>query len=297
VNGTGTHRIGPIHQRPQNVTDVLCRELGAAHPDGALRQIRTMKRVLRTHYLAQKRLERYGVNSTMDAAGHIATLREKVDAERSAREAQARANVQTLDAALKVLHRAQGRLHELARSRTASDGKADSTAADSTAAVSTGAPDAGAASAKTADGSDRITLEDLRRRFVEGTGPDLTRASDPNAQAPSEHDPQPAATGDLDAAPGIAALEAFDTVVSELDELRLELWVEAGEPDPEAASTATSGINDLLDQIQDDVESLTNENEMLRRECQRLQKRQSSMRSELKQRLQRIEKLETQLSE
>jgi len=287
VNGTGTHRIGPIHQRPQNVTDVLCRELGAAHPDGALRQIRTMKRVLRTHYLAQKRLERYGVDSTMDAACHIATLREEVDAERSAREAQARANVRTLDAALEVLHRAQGRLHELARSRSTCEGGADATAA----------PDAGAVNTKTANDSDRITLEGLRRRFVEGTGPDPTHTSAPKAQATSEHSPQPETTDDLTAAPGIAALEAFDTVVSELDELRLELWVEAGQPDPESSSTATSGINDLLDQIQDDVESLANENEMLRRECRRLEKRQSSMRLELKHRLQRIEMLEAQLSE
>lgn len=286
MNGTGTHRIGPIHQRPQNVTDVLCRELGAAHPDGALRQIRTMKRVLRTHYLAQKRLERYGVGSTMDAAGHIATLREQIDAERSAREAQARANVRTLDAALEVLHRAQDRLHELARRRTPDQGDAD-------------AGRTGTQKTTAADDSGRITLDDLRRRFVGDPRTDgrASNADAQNADVRGEHDTPPDASSDLDAAPGIAALEAFDTVVSELDELRLELWVEAGEPDPEASSTATSGVNDLLDRIQDDVESLTNENEMLRRECRRLRERQSSMRSELKRRLQRIKRLEAQRSD
>lgn len=115
MNGTGAHRIGPIHQRPQNVTEVLCRELGAAHPDGALRQIRTMKRVLRTHYAAQKRLERYGVDSSMNAASKIESLRSQLTAVQSAREARARANVETLDAALDVLQRARTRLRALAR--------------------------------------------------------------------------------------------------------------------------------------------------------------------------------------
>jgi chromosome segregation ATPase len=293
VNGTGTHRIGPIHQRPQNVTDVLCRELGAAHPDGALRQIRTMKRVLRTHYLAQKRLERYGVDSTMDAAGHIARLREHIDAERSAREAQARANVQTLDAALQVLHRAKDRLQELARTRKPDSGEA---------AREAPATDTDARTTDAAEDSARITLDDLRRRFVADTGTDTAPNSSAHAQkrggqGAAEFDTSPEAARDLDAAAGIAALEAFDTVVSELDELRLELWVEAGEPDPEQSSTATSGINDLLDRVQDDVESLMNENKMLRRECRRLQQRQSTMRSELKRRLQRIEALQAQQSD
>lgn len=115
MNGTGAHRIGPIHQRPQNVTEVLCRELGAAHPDGALRQIRTMKRVIRTHYAAQKRLERYGVDSSMNAASKIESLRSQLTAVQSAREARARANVETLDAALDVLQQARTRLRELAR--------------------------------------------------------------------------------------------------------------------------------------------------------------------------------------
>ncbi len=257
-----------------------------------------MKRVLRTHYLAQKRLERYGVDSTMDAAGHIATLREQVDAERSAREAQARANVQTLDAALEVLHRAQDRLHELARSRTTGhDRTSGHDDADFTATLDADAADTGTADTGTTDTADRITLDDLRRRFVEGAGADETDATASNVQATGEHHAKPEATGDLSAAPAIVALEAFDTVLSELDELRLELWVEAGEPDPADASTATSGINDLLDQIQDDVESLSNENEMLRRECRRLQKRQMSMRSELKRRLQRIETLKAQVSD
>lgn len=258
VNGTGAHRIGPIHQRPQNVTEVLCRELGAAHPDGALRQIRTMKRVLRTHYVAQKRLERYGVDSSMNAASKIESLRSQLDAVQSAREARARANVETLDAALDVLQQARSRLRDLARTPEATQ--------DSNPGTN---PDA----------------KDRHAQSGDGSTPDGGTTSDYAAPPGSEHPETSRETGD--ASPDLATLEAFDTVVSELDELRLELWVEAGEPDPEE-NEATSGINRLLDRLQNELESVSAENEKLRAECRRLRRSQSSMAAELKRRIQRI---------
>ena len=208
-----------------------------------------MKRVLRTHYLAQKRLERYGVDSSMDAAGCIATLREQIEAERAAREAQARANVQTLDDALEILHRAQNRLHELARS-----------------------PELDEPPASTQNGPEHVTLRDLRRRLSDASASSKTEA--PTTQRPSAdvNSVQRTAMNDASSASGITELETFDTVVSELDELRLELWVEAGEPDPDTNAT-TSEINDLLERIQDEVVSLSTENKKLRRECHRLQQR------------------------
>ena len=230
-----------------------------------------MKRVLRTHYLAQKRLERYGVDSSMDAAGCIATLREQIEAERAAREAQARANVQTLDAALEVLHHAQNQLHELARS-----------------------PESEEPPTSTQGGPDPSTLGGLRRRISDASAPNKAEA--PTTTSADASGAQSTEVKDTGSTSGITALDTVDTVVSELDELRLELWVEAGEPDPDANST-TSDINGLLEQIQDEVASLSAENKMLRRECRRLQNRQSSMRNELKHRLKRIRRLEARSSD
>ncbi|HHP7237090.1 hypothetical protein [Longibacter sp.] len=225
MNGTDRHRIGPAHRRPQNVTDVLCRELGAGHPDGALRQIRTMKRILRTHYRAQKQLERYGVESTMDAASQIDRLRQSVDAERAARRQQARANVETLDAALDVVRVARRRLNEMARTPV-----------------------------------------------TEGGGPEDT----------AHHSAGPET---------FPMLRAFDTVLRNLDELRLELWVEAGQPDP-GESDASSSIDHLLDRLQEEMERLTDENQSLRDECASLKRQNDGLSARLRDGLDRIAELE-----
>lgn len=226
VNATGTHRIGPVNRRPQNVTEVLCRELGAGHPDGALRQIRTMKRVLRTHYQAQKRLERFGVDSSMEAAGRLADLREQLAEEREVRRRQAQANVDTLDAALDVLRDARKRLDNLARAPA----PASNTLASNNNATET-------ASSQTSSG------------------------------------PARAAKGDTDR---VAALDAFDTVTNQLDELRLELWVEAGEPDPDE-SDAADGVSCLLDRLQADMARLSSENRRLHREVSHLRRQQAEL--------------------
>jgi hypothetical protein len=79
------------------VTEVLCREVGAAHPDGALRQIRTMKRLLRDHYRVQQRLERYGVESLDDAVGRIAALSRQLAAHRARERRQAERRLSAIE--------------------------------------------------------------------------------------------------------------------------------------------------------------------------------------------------------
>ena len=223
MTSNGTSRIGPANRRPQNVTEVLCNELGAAHPDGALRQIRTMKRVLRKHYEAQKRLERFGVDTAMDAADTMADLRARLQVEREQWRERARANVQTIDAALDALDTARERLRTLAR--PAEEIESDSAESDR-------------ASSGTRDSAD-APLPSPGDAF----GPPTDAVSDRSADS----------------------LNVFDAVTKELDELRLELWLEAGQPDD-----ADSGVDALLDRLYDRVQALSEENEALRDEISRL---------------------------
>ena len=101
---------------PQTVSDVLCREVGARHPDGALQQIRTMKRVLRSHYRAQKRLEAFGVNGVTEAVTHLTALRARIDALKAQQKKQAQAHVDAADEALQALQTARETLRANARS-------------------------------------------------------------------------------------------------------------------------------------------------------------------------------------
>jgi hypothetical protein len=184
-----------------------------------------MKRVLRKHYEAQKRLERFGVDTVMDAAASMADLRARLDLEREQRRERARANVRTIDAALEALDTARERLRTLAR-------PADEIASDS-------AP-----------------------------GPDPA-GNDATSPDTAEHD---AAGHDTSPPPGNASpersadsLDVFDAVTKELDELRLELWLEAGQPDD-----ADSGVDAVIDRLHDRVQTLSEENEALRAELSRL---------------------------
>lgn len=85
---------------PRSVTDVLCREVGAHHPDGALKQIRTMKRLLRSHYRVQQRLEEYGVERLGDAVSHIADLTQRLDAARTRQRQRARRRLTVIETLL-----------------------------------------------------------------------------------------------------------------------------------------------------------------------------------------------------
>lgn len=100
------------HSRPQTVSEVLCREVGAAHPDGALKQIRTMKRLLRSHYVAQRRLERYGVSGVSEALETIEALRTEVRRLKAERRNAARAAAHDLRDALDAVDRLTAWLHE-----------------------------------------------------------------------------------------------------------------------------------------------------------------------------------------
>lgn len=82
---------------PRSVTEVLCREVGAAHPDGALKQIRTMKRLLRDHYRVQQRLDRYGVEGLSEAVSRIATLSRQLEAYRTQERRRAERRISTIE--------------------------------------------------------------------------------------------------------------------------------------------------------------------------------------------------------
>lgn len=116
---------------PQEVTEVLCREVGARHPDGALRQIRTMKRLLRSHYRVKQRLERYGVDGLSDAVTHIADLHRQVRQYREQQRENALDRMEVLDDLMDAFNAMQRRLR--ARPETASDSPTDTSASSADA--------------------------------------------------------------------------------------------------------------------------------------------------------------------
>jgi chromosome segregation ATPase len=107
----------------QKVMEVLCREVGTSHPDGALRQIRTMKRLLRSHYRVKQRLERYGVDSLSDAVSHIADLHRQVRQYREQQRENALDRMEVLDDLMDAFDAMQRRLR--ARPDAASDSARD----------------------------------------------------------------------------------------------------------------------------------------------------------------------------
>lgn len=198
-----------MSSRPQTVSEVLCREVGAKHPDGALQQIRMMKRVLRSHYRIQRQLERFDIHGLGDAVNHIAALRTRVESLLARQTQQAKANVEAADAALDTLADARERLRKKARSRE--------------------------------------DIEDI------------------------DED-----TDDVPA-PSTSNLEIVDEVQAQLDELRLELWMErdteATDAHTEAYGDAPSGTHaaDPLTQLAGRLRSTTQENDTLQEENRRLQ--------------------------
>jgi len=203
---------------PRSVTDVLCREVGARHPDGALKQIRTMKRLLRSHYRVQQRLEEYGVESLEDAVSHIAGLTRKLDAARKQQRRRARRRLTVIETLLEKV--------ELLRRSASAD-----------------APPAGTAEASLSD-----------------------------------------------------ALDLVEALTTELNELRLELWLhQSGEDDrdaPDSAATQAPALLDRLtdtlrtartvvDRLQDDRAALRAENKRLQQEVDRLRRTVQEQQSRL----------------
>mgnify|MGYP006269309261 FL=1 len=199
-----------MSSRPQTVSEVLCREVGAKHPDGALQQIRMMKRVLRSHYRIQKQLERYDIHGLGDAVNHVAALRTRVESLVERQKKQARANVAAADEALHALDNARARLR---------------------------------AKAKSAD----------------------------------EIDDVPAPTSDL---------AIVDAVQAQLDELRLELWMERDEEATDAHTDAYgdapagTDASDPLAQLAERMRSTKEEKEAVQEENDHLREQVTSLTQE-----------------
>lgn len=209
---TDTSSSGP--GPPRTVSAVLCREVGAQHPDGALKQIRTMKRLLRSHYRVKQRLEDYGVESLEDAVSHIATLTQRLERTRQRQRERARRRLTVIEALLDKM--------ELVRTQS--------------------------------------------------IGP--TDAPPSSSEAPiSEPEPSPLQE----------ALDLVEALSSELNELRLELWLHQSEdaeenPSGPAATNLLGRLEDaltdttqLIDRLQRDREALKAQNTHLQRKVERLQ--------------------------
>jgi hypothetical protein len=238
----------PGGRPPRTILEVLCREVGAAHPDGALKQIRTMKRLLRSHYHNQQRLQRWGLDGLSDAVQKLHDMREKIDALRTARRRRAEANVAALDEALSVLESARRRLKErAAEPLPAETGRADASA--TAADASNGLPQDDVDTALRAVRAVRGELDEMRMELwaVETNGHRSSDASEENTSVKnaSGDGPSEAVSDAETTVPGGAAQELLDRLAGWLDERR-----EA----PDAAdSTAPSEPDDpssLLQRLQ-----------------------------------------------
>jgi hypothetical protein len=206
-----------------------------------LKQIRTMKRLLRSHYHNQQRLQRWGLDGLSDAVQKLHDMREKIDALRTARRRRAEANVAALDEALSVLESARRRLKErAAEPLPAETGRADASA--TAADASNGLPQDDVDTALRAVRAVRGELDEMRMELwaVETNG---HRSSDASEKNVSEADA--AEAGPETTVPGGAAQELLD---------RLAGWLGERREAPDAAdSTAPSEPDDpssLLQRLQ-----------------------------------------------
>lgn len=215
--------------RPRSITDVLCREVGAPHPDGALRQIRTMKRLLRSHYRVQQRLEQYGVESLEDAVSRIADLTQQVERMRTRQRQRARQRLTIIESLLAQMN---------------------------------------------------------SLRFEASS-----RASLPNSGSPSASESPSAALQ--------TALDLVDALATELDELRLDLWVYQSDDPTSSASEPDTTTDDLLGRLNESLQTaqqtitrLHKEHKALQEENDRLQRETKRLRQTVQKQQQRIEQLE-----
>jgi hypothetical protein len=181
-----------------------------------LKQIRTMKRLLRSHYHNQQRLQRWGLDGLSDAVQKLHDMREKIDALRTARRRRAEANVAALDEALSVLESARRRLKErAAEPLPAETGRADASA--TAADASNGLPQDDVDTALRAVRAVRGELDEMRMELwaVETNG---HRSSDASEKNVSEADA--AEAGSETTVPGGAAQELLDRLAGWLGEQR-----------------------------------------------------------------------------
>jgi FtsZ-binding cell division protein ZapB len=265
-----------MSSRPQTVSEVLCNEVGANHPDGALQQIRTMKRVLRSHYRAQRRLEAFGVNGVGDSVTHITALRSRIDTLRDDHKRRARANVAAADEALDTLEAARQRLRDKARSWNDLVDAAPPPDAAETPSASRSAFPSGAA---------------LSGAVPSGAVP--SHASPPSDSSPASHTSE--------AAPlSRSGLAIVRSVRAQIEELRLELWAERTPDDPAAAHGRAGSVlappnADLLDQLAERLRHLKHTVRSLRKQNDQLQQTTDDLRGENQQLRSRIQTLESRL--
>jgi len=206
---------------PRTVSAVLCREVGAQHPDGALKQIRTMKRLLRSHYRVKQRLEDYGVESLEDAVSHIATLTQRLERIRRRQRERAQRRLTVIEALLDKM--------DLLRSGTA--------------------------------------------------------GADEAPTPPNEESPLPLQK----------ALDLVDALSTELNELRLELWLQQtddAETDESSADALLDQLGSLLTETSEMVNRLRREQRALRRENDQLQQEVTRLQETVDQQQAHIDALE-----
>jgi hypothetical protein len=191
----------PGGRPPRTILEVLCREVGAAHPDGALKQIRSMKRLLRSHYHNQQRLQRWGLDGLGDAVREVKRLQTTVRDVRTTQRQRAAANVAALDDALEVLESARQQLRERATAPPAAVGTE----------AATDPPEQEGAAQKTPP-------------------PGAPVREEPDREAPGEKAPGQEAPGQAPV-PEAPVQEEMDTALriirsvrAEVEEMRLELW-------------------------------------------------------------------------
>jgi DNA repair exonuclease SbcCD ATPase subunit len=211
TRSTDASSTGP--EAPRTVSAVLCREVGAQHPDGALKQIRTMKRLLRSHYRVKQRLEDYGVESLEEAVSHIATLTRRLERTRERQRERARRRLTVIEALLDK-------------------------------------------------------MDGLRSQATGPAAPNTAPDTAPAGEAPP---------------PLKEALDLVEALSAELNELRLELWLqESADAAEEASGSAAAALLDrldealtdttqLLDRLRRDRRALREQNTQLQRTVERLQ--------------------------
>lgn len=213
---------------PRSVTAVLCREVGAQHPDGALKQIRTMKRLLRSHYRVKQRLESYGVESLEEAVSHIATLTQRLERTRQRRREQAQRRLTVIEALLDK-------------------------------------------------------MEVLRGQETAPSGSDSPTASEQSSLPLQE------------------ALDLVDALSTELDELRLELWLhdseDSGSQEEDASPGASAAeilerLDSVLQEAGQMVHRLRQDRTALREKNTRLQRKVERLQDTVDQQQARIDALE-----
>jgi len=286
-----------MQQRPQNVTDVLCREVGASHPDGALRQIRTMKRVLRMHYRSQKKLERFGVDDCMEAVACISDLRGLLRKARSLHRKQAQANIQTVDEAIALLRESMQQLRDSARPAEALPHPESASLPD------VSPPDVSPGRSDDTTPGDATPADAVQSDAATPAAPSPIQAEDVEHRVQSRNGTADAdvGTGDVAAVAdaSLSTLDAFESVAAQLDELRLELWIETGsaearEHDPSPVEDTFSDADPILDQVEEMMQSLMEQNRSLRQSCQSLQARNHHLSARLQRCQRRIDNLERQ---